>query len=400
MLSEEHTWKIIGDHFKKKGFVHHQTESFDNFINVGLPKVVTEEPDIVIRPTGADKKYDSYAVSFSDIYVPSPTVIEETRELRGFNPAEARQRDLTYDSPIYATVTETVYVEGQEPEVTKHRRVVLGRIPIMLRSCRCYLTGMTPLERIRAGECEYDEGGYFVVKGKERALVMQQRAAHNVPLVFEQKPGEKTSHVCEMRSMSEETGHSVLIQATLGADDRTITLSLPYVKDSVPAGTVFKALGYEADQIRALIGMGDGPAEKYVRFLLNDSFFVDSQDDGFELFQETIGKLMAFTKAFLGDGHPIGIMNVDIDEIDPTHDLYADCVEYMRSSPELDLIDVSDADDLDDTPTVNIANRLWEQVSEESRERWRKQSTRVNALKYIGSRSGQSCEGNREEVMC
>ena len=80
---------------------------------------------------------------------------------------------------------------------------------------------MTPTERIRAGECEFDEGGYFLVKGKERALVMQQRAVHNMPIVLAQKAGEKQSFICEIRSMSEETGHSVLVQALVGADDRS-----------------------------------------------------------------------------------------------------------------------------------------------------------------------------------
>lgn len=43
---EENTWNILNDHFKKKGFARHQLSSFDNFINIGIPKIVTEEPDI------------------------------------------------------------------------------------------------------------------------------------------------------------------------------------------------------------------------------------------------------------------------------------------------------------------------------------------------------------------
>jgi hypothetical protein len=43
MISEQHTWNILGDHFKKKGFVHHQTESFDQFINVGIERIDSDE---------------------------------------------------------------------------------------------------------------------------------------------------------------------------------------------------------------------------------------------------------------------------------------------------------------------------------------------------------------------
>lgn len=288
MLSEQHTWNILGDHFKRKGFVHHQTESFNHFLNVGIPKIVTEEPDIVITSKNnkndkndkndKNEKFKSYRVSFSDIHIPFPTVTEETRELRGFYPSEARQRDLTYDSPIYATITETLELETGKTEVTRHLRVVLGRIPIMLRSSKCYLSNMTPNERIQAGECEYDEGGYFIIKGKERVLVAQLRGIYNVTLVLEQKTTDKIKYIAEMRSMSEETGHSVLIQAMIGSDNRTLVFQLPYVKDAIPIGVVFKAMGYKAEQFSDLIGLKCDTVNKYIRLIINDSFFVE--DDG------------------------------------------------------------------------------------------------------------------------
>ena len=299
MMSEDHTWNILGDHFKKKGFVHHQTESYDQFINVGIHRIITEEPEICISTKG-DKctgAYNQYKVSFSNVYVPKPTVTEDTRVLRSFFPSEARQRDLTYDSPIYATVTETLEVEGKPSEVTEHLRVVLGRIPIMLMSGRCYLTNMTPEDRVSAGECEHDQGGYFIVKGKERVLISQLRGVYNIPLVLEQRAGDKYSYCCEIRSMSEETGHSVLVSAMIGSDDRTLCFSLPYIKDPIPMGVVFKAMGYRSDQFSELIGMQKG-AEKYIRLICNDSFFVEEQGDVFDLFaSENQGRVATMLNA-------------------------------------------------------------------------------------------------------
>lgn len=333
MMSEQHTWNILGDHFKKKGFVHHQVESFDQFINVGIPKTVTEEPDIVIIPKSeSENKYEKYIISFSDIHIPSPTVIEETRDLRSFYPNEARQRDLTYDSPIYATVTETLEVKGKEPEVTRHMRVVIGRIPIMLRSSRCYLNNMTPEERISAGECKFDEGGYFIVKGKERVLVAQLRGIHNIPLVLEQK--EKFRYITEMRSMSEETGHSVLIQAKIGMDDRTLVFSLPYIKDDIPMGIVFKALGYQNEEIANLVGLNCDKVEKYIRLIINDSYFVDELECGFSAFVE----------------------------------------DYPDKSEK--------ANDF-----VESLKKIWVDMNKEEQEMWRLKATRINALNYIGARA-------------
>ena len=60
------------------------------------------------------------------MHIPSPTVIEEDRTLRGFNPSEARQRDLTYDSPIYATITTKLEIEGYPTENTKTHKNSVG----------------------------------------------------------------------------------------------------------------------------------------------------------------------------------------------------------------------------------------------------------------------------------
>lgn len=289
MLTENHCWNILGNNFKNKGFVHHQTESFDHFINKNLPKIICEEPPIVIYPDKDNKNpmYKSYTVEFSDVYIPSPTVIEETRELKSFYPCEARQRDLYYDSPIYVTVKTTLEYEDKEPEVEEYLRVVIGRIPIMLRSSKCYLSTMTPLERIKAGECEKDEGGYFIIKGKERVLIPQLRGVYNVPKVFSQKSGEKYGMISEIRSMSEETGHSALVKAMIGVDDRTLVFSLPHIKDVIPIGVVFKALGYILeDEIRDLIGTTCNKVDKYINLILRDSFFCNEEGNGYELFEE------------------------------------------------------------------------------------------------------------------
>jgi DNA-directed RNA polymerase II subunit RPB2 len=346
MISDQHTWNILGDHFKRKGFVHHQTESFDHFLNVGIPKIVTEEPDIVIIPkTDKDQRFTSYRVSFSDIHIPSPTVTEETRELRGFYPSEARQRDLTYDSPIYATVTETLEVEGEEPEVNKYLRVVLGRIPIMLRSSKCYLTNMTPDERIAAGECEYDEGGYFIVKGKERVLVAQLRGVYNIIMVLEQKPDDKMAYIAEMRSMSEETGHSVLVRAMIGSDDHTLNFQLPYVKDSIPMGVVFKAMGYRQEQFADLIGLSCNKVDKYIRLIVNESFFVE--DDGI------------------------------------THFTNEKREEVKAQNPSWRKEEVT-----------SYLTAEWENMDDDEQMHWQHEGTKSNALRYIGTHTGNPLKEN------
>ena len=139
---------------------------------------------------------------------PKPCIIDEDRSVRNMLPAEARQRDLTYDSPIFVNITETFL---EEKETIVHKRIIIGRIPIMLLSSKCNLSQLSKTERIKARECEYDHGGYFLIKGKERVLIGQIRGIYNQCMVYQQKDKEKYKFICEIRSMSEETGHSVLI---------------------------------------------------------------------------------------------------------------------------------------------------------------------------------------------
>jgi len=283
-ISEEHIWKILENHFQTKGLVHQQKESFNNYINVGIQKAVDEEPDIVITP----KKGHKYKLKCGHIYIGNPSIIEDDRKLREITPLEARQRDLNYDSAIYCDLHETFSETGEDDIENIHRRVMIGRTPIMVGSSKCKLNNLTKDACIKAGECEYDTGGYFIIKGNERAIVAQLRANHNQTMVYKQKPGEKISHTAEIRSMSEETGHSVLIKAMVGSDDRTVTFSLPYVKEPINVGIVFKALGYLKDEVIVdIIGLGDMKiTEKNIRLILRDCYFIKTQ----QMALEYIGK--------------------------------------------------------------------------------------------------------------
>ena len=340
MLSEKHRWKILGDHFKNKGFVHHQTESFNHFLNLDLPRIITEEPPIVVSHEGESTKehnnivdYESYTIQFSDVYIPKPTVTEEDRLLRNFYPGESRQRDLTYDSPVYVTITTTLnYGNGEPPEVERNMRVVIGRIPIMLRSSHCYLTYMTPQDRIKSGECEYDSGGYFIVKGKERVLIPQLRGVYNIPLVLKQKSRDKFKYIAEMRSMSDETGHSVLLQALIGSNDRTLVFSLPYIKEHIPIGVVFKALGYVSDdEIKDLIGLNCDLTNRYIRLIIRDAYFCEEESNGLPLFLK--------------------------------QDDHKERAE-QRSAKELE--------------------NIWDTLDDEEKKLWKDKMTKYNALCYIG----------------
>ena len=85
-------------------------------------------------------------------------------------------------------------------------RVFIGKIPIMIRSNFCHLNDMKPMEKVKNGkECQFDQGGYFVINGSEKVVIAQERMASNIVLVFHKKPPSKYTWVAEIRSQSESS---------------------------------------------------------------------------------------------------------------------------------------------------------------------------------------------------
>ena len=66
--------------------------------------------------------------------------------------------------------------------VTK-KNVVIGRVPIMLRSSKCLLTGKSKKELAKLKECAYDPGGYFIVRVGFHGPLLQQLAVALTPVI-------------------------------------------------------------------------------------------------------------------------------------------------------------------------------------------------------------------------
>ena len=280
MTSEQHAQNILKSHFEKHGFVKHQIDSYDRFLNVGIQDILDKEPPIEIRNGDV-----TYTVSFGDVHISKPSIMEMDRTVRTYFPAEARRRNLTYESPVYVKVTETLKEDDKEPVVNVHQRILIAHVPIMLRSDRCHLSEQTPRERIEHGECEKDDGGYFIMKGIERVLIGQIRNCYNIPLVFSQKQDSKYKYVCEVRSISESTGHSVSIKAAIGKNDRALVFMIPHVKDTVqiPIGIIFKALGYSTEErIGHFIGIQNEKVNRYLKLIFRDSCVAATQEEALE----------------------------------------------------------------------------------------------------------------------
>ena len=117
------------------------------------------------------------------------------REEKGFKsitPNETRLRNLTYSMPVYIDV---IKLSPYGKEIDSVRGTLFGEIPVMVRSYYCALWGKSDYQRIQMGECDVDLGGYFIVNGNERAVIIQEKMAINQIFVMKDTKGNFRSEI-------------------------------------------------------------------------------------------------------------------------------------------------------------------------------------------------------------
>ena len=278
-IPEKNIFSIIQKYVDEKGMALHQIESYNYLVETYIQKIFDDTPDIIVYP----KKNQKYVVQFGQVYIDKPKFYNENKELVDLYPNEARLRDLIYESTIYVDIKETIIENDKDPEEKINSMVPIAKIPTMLYSSKCNLENKNLSQRIELGECENDCGGYFIIKGKERVLIGQERINYNNIYIFEQKnASQKYPFVAEIRSISEETAHSVLTQAKISEDGRMIVFSLPYIKIDIPVGIVFKALGFETfEELKSILG-GDPILEKYIIWIIRSAKVTKDKDAALE----------------------------------------------------------------------------------------------------------------------
>lgn len=82
-------------------------------------------------------------------------------------PMQCRLRNMTYSAPITVDVE---YTRGRQ--LVKRKGVVIGRMPIMLQSSKCVLTGKSREALARLNECPYDPGRCWLGFGRSLLLIV------------------------------------------------------------------------------------------------------------------------------------------------------------------------------------------------------------------------------------
>nr|CAH8868026.1 unnamed protein product [Trichobilharzia regenti] len=292
---QEACWIVISSYFDEKGLVRQQLDSFDEFIQTSIQKIVEDSPIIELQAEaqhtgGILETPVQYRLKFEQIYLSKATHWEKDGSSVPMTPNDARLRNLTYAAPLYVDVMKRIIRDSAVEEKPLEKKFI-GKIPIMLRSTYCLLSVMSDRDLAELNECPLDPGGYFIINGSEKVLIAQEKMATNTVYVFRQKDS-KYAYKTEIRSCLEHSsrpastlwinmmargGKDGSKRATIG---QRIVAILPYIKQEIPVLIVFRALGFVADRDileHIIYDFDDTEMREMIKPSLDDAFVIQEQ---------------------------------------------------------------------------------------------------------------------------
>ena len=319
-----------------KQIISHQLESFNHFMNVDIPEIVTMVNPVIVRgspeiplsgprsalasatglstsaanalmgnkeesvatPLGPINREYEVHLEFTNPQFKKPTIFENNGAVLPMMPNDARLRNLTYAAPLFVDINVT-YVEidntnGGKQCVKKRLfpNVHLGKIPVMVGSEYCLLKNQAHMNPARVGECAEDMGGYFIIQGGERVCISQERMSENRPFVFRNnRNSAKEKEVIEVKSIgpdNDQVPKSNSVRMMYHPKNNQIIMlraTLPRMKAPVPLFVLFRALGITSDRdmIDLILGAdGESIFDSIIDESIAEAAHVQNQEQAIE----------------------------------------------------------------------------------------------------------------------
>ncbi|KAH0794150.1 DNA-directed RNA polymerase III complex subunit Rpc2 [Histomonas meleagridis] len=219
-------WNLLPLILKTTGLTKLQLNSFNDFIDFGLTRIMKANRTVVISET------PRIVIQYKSIYVDKPYYPNTQRKL---TPQACRLSALTYAANVYVDYD---YITPKS--VKSVSNIPIAKLPIMLRSNRCHLYNATNEEFASMDECPYDPGCYFIIRGTERVVLVQEQAPYNRILV--ERTGNDFQAVCNSSTDTHKTRIELLWKKG------SLTLHHNMLHEDLPVFIVFRALGVVSDQ--------------------------------------------------------------------------------------------------------------------------------------------------------
>jgi DNA-directed RNA polymerase II subunit RPB2 len=304
--------------------ISHHVDSFNDLLDVGIPTYIRNSNPLELEVS--DQRMIRVYVGTktgTKIRYASPTEDDGTAIV----PHACRLDNRTYALSLYADIDIEYTFPDKTTQMKSFADVLIGKIPLMVRSRLCYLTGLPNYE---IGECRFELGGYFIIDGAEKVLLTQELLGDNMvyagtrkrkapkgtkarlvesdePILFQDIKEladvvyeELTETYVGLRTMSEdgvrgpyshfltipsETVNPDATSGNYGRDNRLAMINIRGFSQPVPLFSVFRALGITSDRDvydTVLAGVTDKDRTAYdelmYQLLLSHDKFLAKQD--------------------------------------------------------------------------------------------------------------------------
>jgi len=263
----EEPYHIIESYFEGQHLerlVRHQIESYNHFVNYQIlrtiqmfnPVTIRSENDFVIEK---DKYFLEVFISFTNFKLYPPQIHENNGATKIMLPQEAKLRNFTYASTMTVDVNIKYVIRNTEnmdvPKTIEKTlpKINIGKLPIMLKSSICVLKQNGHINPLYTGECSMDCGGYFIIKGSEKTVLGQERAAENRVYCFDGKNTAKWDWFAEIKSVPDFKCISpkqieMMISSKNNGFGNGIFVSIPRIKQPIELFVLYRALGVLSDK--------------------------------------------------------------------------------------------------------------------------------------------------------
>ena len=251
-----------GQHLER--LVRHQIESYNHFVNYQIQRTIQMFNPVTIRSENdyvleKDKYFLEILISFSNFKLYPPQIHENNGATKMMLPQEAKLRNFTYASTMNVDINIKYIIRNTEnmenPKIIERvlPKINIGKLPIMLKSSICVLTQNKHIEPKYTGECKMDCGGYFIIKGSEKTVLGQERAAENRVYCFDGKNTTKWNWFAEIKSVPDFKCISpkqieMMIASKNNGFGNGIFISVPRIKNPIELYVLFRALGIISDK--------------------------------------------------------------------------------------------------------------------------------------------------------
>lgn len=263
----EDPYTIIESYFDGKyleRLVRHQIESYNHFINYQIQRTIKMFNTVKIHSENdyvpeKDKYLLEILISFDNFKLYPPQIHENNGATKTMYPQEAKLRNFTYASTMTIDINIDYIIRNTEnmdsPKIISKKlsKINIGKMPIMLKSSICVLNQQNVINPNMYGECEMDSGGYFIIKGSEKTVLGQERAAENKIYCFDGKNTTKWDWVAEIKSVPDFKCISpkqveMMISSKNNGFGKSIYVNIPRVKQPIELCVLFRALGVLTDK--------------------------------------------------------------------------------------------------------------------------------------------------------